>query len=512
VSWRRLLWCGAAIAVGWGLFLFLPGKPRWAMPRLETPLYFSSDRLVSAAVDVSKYDGMPVEYGPHARNEIVGPIHLRDMRTGRILSSAALNGEPSLTLAISSDLRYVLAAVHQRSEHCLYDLVTGESWKPGEDSRLEMSPRGSFVAEFRGDNLVRLLDTASRTVLGEMHASQASMQATSDDSWALLYQLRGAPRWLLWRRGQEGLRTGVFPGPVSQVLLASDNRTAGLFCTSPRRLVVWDVLEGAVRAEWRPQGLTDQTYFTIDPTGRHVAAWQAGGAGLALFDSVTGKEASVGEQVGLHRAFAPDGRSFAFIHPTKGVTSIIELPGGRVRTGFSGLHSLTWLNEGDPNRLLMVANSGGQSLVDAFTGQTIVPARHGVLSDDRRCLIRQDAVSLIEANHLPDWLGKWVPQFAKANFLRLRIERATDGEELLRLLRPSEKEMISPVRTPFVTSDTVVLISPDHPAEVWDLPPARRWEWIIGVPAVLAVLPLIVARVKSARRRTPIHGARGASP
>jgi WD40 repeat protein len=507
VGWRRWLWCGVAAALAWALYLFLPSRPRWVLPLHETPLYFSADRLVSAAVDRPRQGGMPVEYGARARNEIVGPVCLRDLRTGRVLSTAAGSGEGCLTLDITPDLRYLLAAYNQRTNLCVYDLVTGAKWTADDDAQVLLSPRGSLLAVSTADR-VRLLDTASKEVVCEAAAKEPRIEMAPDDSWALF--ITGV-HWLLWQRGREGMSSGSLPEAVRQCRVAADQPLAALYLAGSPRILIWDVLRGQARHEWRPVGLGSDLAVALADDGRHVAAWPLGDAGLEFFDCTTGKTASVPDaHVGLCHGFAPDGRSFAFVEghvpkpgrlpaPTSDLV-VVGLPGAKVWTRHPGVGSFDWVRTGGEDRLLVAWSTGDRAdLIDAVTGPT-GSSREGELSEDRRCLVSQSVVSLIEAHHLPERLGTWLKWLGEKNVLRVRVEDAAGGGAMLQLLRRSAEKEVRRVRTPYVTSDTLVLVSPDHAAEVWDLPGARRWEWIIGVPAALALLPWLLDLL---RRRRP---------
>src|SRR5688572_9439130 len=105
-----------------------------------------------------------------------------------------------------------------------------------------------------------------------------------------------------------------------------------------------------------------------------------------------------------------------------------------------------------------------------MTGTAIGSRPPGVLSDDSRCLVSHDIVSLLEAHNFPERLGRWLPFFTAKNQMRIRVTEVDSGHEQLRILRRcAEKTDAYAVRWPYVTRDRFVILTHDRTTEIWDL-------------------------------------------
>jgi hypothetical protein len=499
MNWRRLLWLSMSALAAWWLFLMLPPKPAWVLTPPQVPLYFSPTRIVTAAVTKEPGDTVPwIEYGPYSRNLVYGPICLRDMATGKVLGTALAAGEPCLTLEASAELRYLVGANLDRQRFAVHDLLTDERWRPHADAQLQLSPRGSLVWAISAD-AHGLYDTETKKLLLDVGTRYELLQMADDDSWAMFFSTTGAgTETLLWQRGQPEPRRATVPGVVLQWRLASDNRTLVALCVDPLQVIVWDVLDGKLLRQGALSFRKADLGISLAADGM-LAVWSLSRSGLQFFDVATGRVASApSTSIGGFYGFSRDGQRFAFQQwDSKRLIVLDALSGDVAWENTSSPYA--WVSDG---RNLLV-NNGKASLRDGMTGTELGTRVPGVLSEDRRCLISDDIVSLIEAHNFPERLGRWLPFLAVKDQMRIRVTEVDTGREQLRFLRKTAKKPGAyTVRWPYVTQDRLVILSDDRSTEIWDLPPARRWEWIVGPPALLAALPWLWQLVRRRPRKS----------
>src|SRR5262249_12940805 len=145
-----------------------------------------------------------------------------------------------------------------------------------------------------------------------------------------------------------------------------------------------------------------------------------------------------------------------------------------------------WVSSGE-NLLLMGAAA---TLRRGATGANIGVRDRGALSDDCEVLISHDLVSIVEALKLPASLGRWLPALMVKDQMRVRVTEVDTGHQQFQFLRKSPANSKgNSIRWPHVARDRLVLVTHGGAAEIWDLPPAKRWLWILGLPVALAGLP-----------------------
>lgn len=501
MRWRRLLWSSMSALLAWWLYLVLPPKPAWVLMPPQVPLYFSPTRIVTAAVTKDAGDTLPwIEYGPHSRNFAYGPVCLRDITTGNILGTALGGGEECLTLEVSADLRYLLGATVERQHFDVHDLLTGERWRPGGGAQMQLSPRGSLTWAVSDDSR-GLYDTETKERLLSLDTRYEVLEMADDDSWAMFFAATGAgTETLLWQRGESAHRRATIPGVILQWRLANDNRTLVAQCVDPLRVIVWDVLAGEMRREAALSLRGADLGMALAADGSTLAVWSLSRRGLQFFDVGSDRVTSApAASIGGFYGFSRDGQRFAFQEwGAKRDLVVLDAASGQVSWRDAAASEYAWVSVG---RNLLVTQ-GTASLRHGLTGKEIGTRPAGVLSDDRRCLIAHDVVSLLEAHDLPERLGRWLPFLTVKDQMRIRVTDVDAGHEHFRFLRKcAKKSDAHAVRWPHVTHDRFVLLTSERTTEVWDLPPARRWGWIVGPPAAIAALPWVWRRARRGRTR-----------
>ncbi|MCI0681716.1 MAG: hypothetical protein L0Y71_06405 [Gemmataceae bacterium] len=491
MSWRRLLWLCVSALLAWWLYLMLPPRPAWVLMPPQVPLYFAPTRIVTAALAAEAGDKLPwIEFGPLSRNVIAGPICVRDIATGNVVGTALAGGEVCLTLEMSADLRYLVGAAADRQSFFVHDLLTGQRWRPSDDAQLQLAPRGSLIWAASGA-AHGLYDAETKRCLLDVGARYELLQFAGDDSWALFFATQGAgTETLLWRRDKADTLRATIPGVIMQWRLAGDNRTLVAQCVDPPRVIVWDVLAGEKRREAALSFRRDDLGIALSGDGSALAVWSLSNRGLDLVDVESGRVASApSASVGGFCGFSRDGRRFAFQEwGGKRDLAVLDTSSAQVSWHEAAASQYAWVTDG--SNLLITETTA--SLRNGSTGVEIGTRPRGVLSDDSRCLISHDIVSLLEAHDLPERLGRWLPFLTVKDQMRIRVTDVDSGHEHFRFLRKtSSKPDDRAVRWPYVTRDRFVMLTPDGVTEVWDLPPARRWGWILGPPTAVAAIPYV---------------------
>jgi len=126
---------------------------------------------------------------------------------------------------------------------------------------------------------------------------------------------------------------------------------------------------------------------------------------------------------------------------------------------------------------------------------------HGDLFSQDQVLVQSENLLAADAFGVPQGLVNCLPWLKEKQFARLIIHRIETAEEVYR------RVLYAADKTPaivFCDCNTLVLSIPDRAAEIWDLPPAKRWGWIIGAPAALGALPWLRKIIGRKRASTPM--------
>ena len=145
MTWRRVFWYGLLAALGWGLYLALPPKPRWVLPLPEVPLHVKSGKMLTVGVDTKKHNYTHRNYGWKGA-DLLGPIRLRDLQTGRIIGSALAHGKPWRLRDYSDGLRFVSAELEDQKKYVTFVLEKGGVWIVGIGFPEGFSPIGAYLA------------------------------------------------------------------------------------------------------------------------------------------------------------------------------------------------------------------------------------------------------------------------------------------------------------------------------------------------------------------------------
>lgn len=498
-TWRRVLWYGLLAAVGWGLYLLVPPKPRWVLAEQEAPLLAKGRRLLSVVSDQA--DAKSCE-----------KVSLRSLDDGELLSEAPAPNNGWRLTANSANLRFVVFSDSaNQSAISVHDLLSGNRWTKSNANVHGFSPRGAILQVGTGDNSWLLEAASGHTVFefGREYCGYYLEHFASDDSWALF---TNGPKtdWMLWRRDTKRVAHGKFPGTVYRLQVAPDERLAAIQCLDENQLLLWDVLQGQIRRVLQSP-CHNYLAFVFAPDSSRLAAWndfqsKQPRAQIDFFEVATGKCTSARAETRVSRgSFSPDGRLFSYdLGDARLETVVIAVPGlvERWRRSIDRLvfSSPIWLPAGD-NRMLVPRSAGdgsgfsggpiqsGAYVLQGENGRELFARPRGTLLRDNKVLSVQDEATAAQAFGLPEALVRWLPWVKDKNYTSLSVFRLDSGVEVFRRAYEHSADASPPVNPFYCDGTTLVLVRPGHDTEIWDLPPARRWLWILGPPAALAALP-----------------------
>lgn len=530
MRWRRLLWSSMSALLAWGLYLHLPAKPRWTLPEYEVPLKANARRMATMVLDPDKhdrptsqpndFDDIGLEFGWR------GPVRLRDATTGRVLGELQDDDDAWSSCRISSDFRFVLCSHFDRDAIAVYGFETGSRWSLAKVGHAYFSPKGTLVHAWL-ENHDQLLDSATGRVIAEFAPDYRFVyRIAADDSWGLFVgsdENDVKTRWFIWHRDQNAVSQGDFtgllqgPGHKQGFQFAPDGRTAAvqLFNSNSYRLLLWDILRGAPLHELK-SSVGEGAALEFSPDGKMLAVWSRGANALELFEIASGKRRSIKTAAGIvDCTFSRDGKLFSYVEgdfPQTLVVTEVPEPKERWRNRTeTDLISPVWLKS-EPGRLLTrksgFGNRGagfsgggfgatGAVVHNGETGQELFSRPQGELSSDSRILIRAQSTAEEEARGPFGTILHWLPWFKSKEFLTVTAERLDDGREVFRrAIMHSADEAPPETHSPYCDGNTLVLMCAGRDTEIWDLPPARRWGWILGPPAAIAALPWVWRRAR----------------
>lgn len=537
MNWRRFLWLSLSALLAWGLYLHLPPKPRWTLPLPEVPLHVNSGRMLTVGVDTKKHNYTHKNYGWKGA-DLFGPILLRDLASGTVLGSALAQGEPLRLYDYSEDLRFVCVSVDRGEKNfVIHDLESGARW----DGYIEgFSPRVSLIAVRKqpvvvhSDSKVQLRDTATGAIVTELGGEWSLVKFDPNDRWALFQTWREnedayTARFLFWQRTGNVAFRSEYPGWLRQSEFTSNGETAALLFTSPACLVLWDVLAGKARLVLKTALLDDDqrnAFLKFSPDGRTLAVWAQDRDGLELFETATGtrtfESASAAPWLQHSRerthAYSPDSSTFFIVEKGNEFNepewiAAFDIVSKRLRWRRRVDRESLWLDlrgilppltANERNDDLLIVQDANPNVtrpslfLSATTGEERFRRIGGDVSLDQKYLIADDYPFLSNTLGLPDALVQWLPGFADRQMLRVRVQAVESGEIVFQRLHEGGHG----ARCLYPDEGTLVLVILDQGTEVWDLPPARRWIWIVGPPVAVVALPWLW-RFKSRKKASP---------
>lgn len=536
MNWRRFLWVSMSALLAWGLYLYLPPKPRWTLPEYEVPLKVAVSRTVTMVLDPEKRDRPTLQPEAFTDTKLggfswFGPIRLRDSRTGHVVAELPDHEDAWSVCHISQSLRFALCQNFDHGSISCYDFTTPSRWNLEKVQQSYFSPLGTLVHVWLDDQ-DQLRDAATGKVITEFAPRYRFLyHFAADDSWALFAgsdEQDTESSWLLWRREGNAISKGVFPGIVQGpghkqgFRLAPNGRRAAIHVlhANRHRLVVWDIVRGVLLHE--PKSLArDDTAFEFSSDGKRLAVWSNWDKSLELFEVESGRRVSFTHGIDIRDCgFSANGELLWYIAgafpQTVGILTVPEL-----QERWSVKHQLEfdapkWLKS-DPSRWALRKSAfdvagrkyvvAGAVVVDSRNGHEVMSWQDGDLSLDNFLMVRIQKAGQGEARGRFDAILRWLPWIRDKEFLHVTAERLDDGREVLR--RPIMYSTGEPPEThsPYSDDETLVLMCAGRDTEIWDLPPARRWVWIAGPSAVFAALPWLwqLARRKTSKRAGSVN-------
>lgn len=533
MTWRRVFWYGLLAALGWGLYLSLPPKPRWVLPGHEVPIATDRTRMVTMELDPLHHDPVDQCRQIHQFQEIVnshlfswqGPVRMRDLITGQVLAQIGERTADWTVFHISADFRLILCQQSERNTIAVYEWETGKHWKMNNVIQSYFSPKGSVVHVWlQGQEKDQLKDQLFEAATGQLLAEFSGnhglrYQFAPDDSWALFTgpvedTKDHTSQWLLWRRDAGVVAKGVRPY-ISNLQIAPDGRVAVVERVSPSekrcRLELWDSRRGEI-IRVLESSIRNEAKLIFSPDSTTLAVWsEFEETPLDFIDLASGTFKSTKTVAKISRcAFSPNGRHFTYCEGHFPETiHVIGMPDQKQRWRRSAdldCHSPAWMPSNDSQLLARFFGNGGGAgfggfggggagqtgarLFNGETGQELLSRPRGDLSLDHRLLICTESGAEVKDRGILGALLAWFPWTKDKDKLNLTIEGLYDRQQVLRRTILYDTGLIPPtVHSPYSDRDLLVLMVNGHDTEIWDLPPARRWLWILGPPAALATLP-----------------------
>jgi hypothetical protein len=410
----------------------------------------------------------------------------------------------------------------------VHDLRTGSHWSLSDIHVWppQLSPTGAILCAHTASDNIRLFDSATGRPIADVSAPQARLcEFARDDAWALFTvsgeQARIADKWFLWRRGIEGISQGEFPGVVDRLQAAPDGLTAVIQCRDPHQLLLWDFPRGQTLRVLKPP-VGEHLFLVCSPDFRTIAVWDRESK-LEFIDVATGRSATVKTTLPIWcGAFSRDGALFYLnrLHQEAAVIDVrtLQVCWSRKVDSFPFSSPHFWMDAADNRLLIRYSNpfggfSGGPTPTGALvlageTGKELFSRPRGELSADHQVLFLAESATAAEAYGVPDVLLRWLPWIGDKKFLRLNATRIDTGQEVFRRAEVHPADQTPPwLHSPYYDRRTLVLMCPGRDTEIWDLPPAKRWGWIVGLPAAMTAFPWLWRFTfgKEARSRiTPI--------
>lgn len=515
MNWRRFLWLSLSALLAWGLYLSMPEKPRWVLPENEVPLKVNATHMVTMRVDPSKEDLLAsVQQAAGARfisSEVDGPLHVRDLKTGQVVwNTPGPADKVSYLWKMSPDLRFAFFINEGARTVEAHDLGTGARWAASSNHRPpDLSPCARIVIVYHQSHLPRLLDARTGQAVVDTPPGYDLQQIAPDDSWILLVgpskdNEDPSRAWMLWQRRDGAIKKGVFPGAIQTLCIAPDGHTAAIrFHDAPQladQLMFWDMLRGEVLRVVNAAPRENST-FVFSPDSKRLAVWSDTWVGkpLELFELASGKRTCIANDAMLLACrFSWDGTQIAAFEGDLESKSIVvrSVPDlemcWRRSAGVGFLPDLDWL---DTKGNLLLASEFAPFpkipfLLDGVTGRELRRRPSSDVSVDKLGLIHIES----SQNHLerstPEKLLRWLPWFKNMEFVHVTVQEAETGREVFhrRVAHPAD-QMPPWMHWAYCDRTTLVLMSSGRDTEIWDLPPARRWGWILGPPTVMIALP-----------------------
>ncbi|GEM_PF-6027831 len=534
MTWRRYLWFGLLAALGWGLYLFVPPKPRWTLPEHEVPVKVNATRMVSIVLDESKKESQQVYSAKGLATYKAGLLRLRDLKTGQVLASASGPKEDGWLLwKFSEDLRYCFFERGDETAFAVHDFETGIHWKLTEVHPPDLSPRGTLVGVITKDDY-RLLESATGRLVAQFPSGYGLEHFAPDDSMAfLLGSEKGDDnpefRWLRWERDGATLSKGPFPSFGDFHQFSPDRRTAAFRVNDPNRLLIWDVIHGRSLYSL-PLPSLENVDYRFSPDGAMLAVWTELGDTIDLLEIPDGKKTTLKTNSKIGEClFSPDGKMLVYFDDNEPHAIVgIEIPELQERwrrtTNADRICTLSWL-ETKENRLMTRYFDGGGFgggdprgvlVLHGETGRELFRRPTGELSADNRVLIHSDRdPGHVRPARYADTVLRWLPWFKDIQFFYLTVEDIDSGNEVFRRAYAHPAIQEPPwLHWPYCDRTTLVLMCRGRETEIWDLPPARRWLWILGPPAALVVLSWLwrMRRRKQSPGTSPTKSSPPASP
>jgi hypothetical protein len=542
--------------IGWGLYAWLPPEPRWALTGMYLAAGLTPDGKAFRTEAVAPHD-MPNSFMSPSFPPILpksGPVQLWDVESGREAMSVLGDLGPRWRVGFSEDGKW-LAAIATRSEagvveelRCIDLINGGESWttltQRSEAWQFSFSPGGALLlleAPLRlgESSILFLYDTESSRLLARVTTEWWNRKWSPDGEALLIFSAGTDGNASLRRIARNGETEILFKGAGDWLDITPDGKTVlteppARDATWPRvtqSILVWDLATGKQRgtipvSDFHPRSGDNFALMADSRTLWLVHGQPRPGDKLAAWDLGTSQRLGEVALDGADPVYFREQNAVALRRPT-GV--------GQLRYYGARPFGERWGRDWTGKRLTMVSHGGG---IEPFL----------VASGDRAATDTDWAELLDVATgatrlELPMTAGGWHTRRSRGQYVILQEGPSQSGERsrfvelfedrLLTLLsprlhgrgtRPSATRVIDTTsgaelgRLDLFGAD-ILDYSPDSRSllvyqqavpggeatlSCYDVPPARAWSRIIGVPLAIGVL-LLVLRVgwRRLRRRSP---------
>lgn len=511
---RRCLWFGLLLALGWGLWFFVPPSPRWTLPKYEIPLKANGTRLLTMVCRPGEV--LP----PSLPASVVGPVHLRDIKTGEIVAAMSPQGEgPDQILETSADLRFLLYRKQvdtEKEKNFIHDLNTGSCSLPTPPGNGFFSPSGALLVLFSNTQQERIFESATGKQLAEFPRRFILEAIAPDDSWAFCCHLETPDQWLLWQRDHASLLKGMFANG-SKLRETSKGGRLGLIASKNGDTSIWDLGRGEELRRLKTE-CRDHVDNAFSEDGTYVCVAEGARKAICRFDLANGDRLDFQTSRDFYGcSMSPNGKFAACISVDDRTVTVIDLNNGcelwsRSHPDLNVTLYTAWM-EMNRNRL------------SARTG--VVPMNGAGARGTRQGILVWDGASGREIFHRPSgdfgvgekhwirfWFGKeltngnfglpkswqrWLPFTVNDPVAAITVDDVDSDQEVLRRFQWHKVESPYELDWIYLDDSSLVLFVPDRASEIWDLPPPRPWLWILGPPAALAVMPSLFRRFRRKR-------------